>query len=103
MDGLNVFWTSTAKRQRDHIFEYWNKRNKSTNYSKKLNIAIRERTKFLKDHPGMGKATDFKETRAVSIGHYSILYKIVLPKIIITGFWDNRQGPEKILKFLKGE
>lgn len=68
MDGLTVFWTSTAKRQRDHIFNYWNKRNKNTNYSKKLNLAIRERTVLLKSHPEMGKATDFKETRAVSLG-----------------------------------
>jgi hypothetical protein len=41
MDGLKVFWTLTAKRQRDHIFEYWNKKNKSKSYSTKLNLAIR--------------------------------------------------------------
>lgn len=48
----------------------------------------------------MGKVTHFNETRAISMGHYSILYKINRPKIVITGFWDNRQDPEKLLKFL---
>ena len=29
MDELIVFWTQTAKKQRDQIFDYWNTRNKS--------------------------------------------------------------------------
>ncbi len=101
MDGLSISWTQTAKRQRNHIFVYWNKRNKSTSYSRKLNLSIRERTELLKTHPEMGKETDFRETRAISMGHYSILYKINKPQIIITGLWDNRQDPEKLLKFLR--
>ena len=101
MDELTIFWTQTAKRQRDSIFEYWNDRNKSTEYSKKLNLSIGERTKLLKSHPEMGKETDFKETRVISMGHYSILYKVNKPKIIITGFWDNRDNPKKLLKFLQ--
>lgn len=100
MDGLTLFWTQTAKRQRDYIFEYWNERNKSTRYSKKLNTSIRERTAILKTHPEMGKQTDFKGTRVLSLKHYSILYKIAPKRIIITGFWDNRQDPEELLKFL---
>ena len=100
MDELTIFWTQTAKYQRDHIFDYWNKRNKSTSYSKKLNLLIKERTELLKSYPEMGKETDFKETRVVSMGHYSILYKVDRPRIIITSFWDNRQDPEKLLKFL---
>lgn len=43
MDGLTIFWTQTAKQQRDHIFDYWNNRNKSKSYSRKLNLAIIER------------------------------------------------------------
>lgn len=103
MDGLTIFWTQTAKRQRDFIFDYWNKRNKSNSYSKKLNLSIRERTKLLKSYPKMGKETDSKETRATSMGHYSILYKVERSKIIITGFWDNRQEPKELLKFLQGK
>ena len=103
MDGLTVFWTNTARRQRDHVFNYWNRRNKSTAYSKKLNLAIRERTDLLKIHPEMGKPTDFKNTRAVIMRHYSILYKVQRPKIIITAFWDNRDDPEKLLRLMRAE
>jgi len=103
MDELTIFWTQTAKQQRDHIFDYWNKRNKSTTYSRKLNLSIRERTELLKTHPEMGKRTDFKDTIVISMGHYSIFYKVDKPKIIITGFWDNRQDIKKLLEFLKEE
>ncbi len=86
MDELVIFWTQTAKWQRDHIFDYWDKRNKNKNYSKKLNLSIRARPILLKKHPKIGKITDFPKTRAIAMGHYSILYQIHRPKIIITGF-----------------
>jgi len=49
----------------------------------------------------MGKQTEFKDTRSTSVAHYSNLYKVDQSRIFITGFWDNRQDPEKLLKFLK--
>jgi len=76
MAQLTIHWTETAIRQRNYIFGW-------------------------KQNPELGKKTDFKNTRAVSLGHYSILYQKSNFKIIITGFWDNRQEPEKLLKFLK--
>ena len=101
MDGLTIFWTQTAIKQRDHVFDYWNHRNKSNSYSKKLNLAIRVRIDQLRFQPDIGKKTNFGETRAIIMGHYSILYTIDKSKVIITGFWDNRQDSKKLLQFLK--
>jgi plasmid stabilization system protein ParE len=101
MAQLTIHWTETAIRQRNLIFEYWIERNQSTTYVKKLNDKIKERTHLLKQYPELGKETDFKNIRVVSLGHYSILYKESNLKIIITGFWDNRQEPEKLLQLLK--
>ena len=101
MACLEILWTSTALKQRNHIFEYWNERNKSNSYSKKLNTKISHRINNLKANPRIGKKTKFKNTRTISLGHYSILYKNTEVNIIITGFWDNRQNPETLLKFLK--
>ncbi len=100
MAELTIFWTQTALKQRNYTFEYWNNRNKSNSYSKKLNSSIKERTNLLKTNPELGKKTEFNNTRIISLGHYSILYKKIDLKIIITGFWDNRQDPKKLLKFL---
>jgi len=101
MVRLEVFWTPTAIKQRNQVFEYWNERNKSTSYSLKLNTKIKSRINLLKTNSELGKKTEYKNTRAVSMGHYSILYKKMHSKIIITGFWDNRQNPKKLIEFLK--
>jgi len=98
---LNVLWTSTALKQRNYIFEYWNNRNRSREYSQKLNLKIKERIGLLKTNPNIGIKTEFKETRVLSLGHFSIFYKKSGSIIYITAFWDNRQDPEKLIKFLK--
>ena len=103
MAELNIFWTNTALKQRNYTFEYWNDRNKSTAYAKKLNSSIKERTNILKTNPELGKKTEFNDTRVISLGHYSILYRKVDSKIMISGFWDNRQNPVKLLNFLTQE
>ncbi len=101
MDELKIFWTLSAKMQRNHIFEYWNERNQNKSYSRKLNLSIRERTKLLKSQPKIGKKTHFKNTRVISLKHYSIIYKIEQSQIIILAFWDNRQDSKKLFDFLK--
>ena len=40
MDEIKVIWTKIAIQQRDEIFDYWNNRNKTDSYSKKLNLKI---------------------------------------------------------------
>ncbi len=71
MAPLNIVWTATALKQRNYVFEYWNERNKSKIYSQRLNIKIKERIELLKTNPKLGIKTEFKETRAISLGHFS--------------------------------
>ena len=101
MDELSVFWTPTAIKQRNYIFEYWNTRNRNNRYSRKLNMIIHERIEIIKTFPEIGIQTEFKDTRAVSLGHYNILYKLDSPRLIINRLWDNRQDPRKLNSFLK--
>jgi plasmid stabilization system protein ParE len=101
MAALKVFWTQTAIRQRNFIFEYWNLRNKSNEYSKKLLSKIIEYLDVLKQNPEIGRATKSKNIRGISLGHYSIYYKHTTTQITIVAFWDNRQEPVKLLNFIK--
>jgi plasmid stabilization system protein ParE len=98
---LKIFWTATAIKQRNYIFEYWNERNKSISYSQKLNLKIKERTELLKSNPNLGIKTEFNGTRTISLGHFSIFYKKNDSSIFITAFWDNRQDPKRLIQFLK--
>ena len=97
---LNVFWTETAATQRNLIFEYWNKRNGSNTYSSKLRLIINNNIGLLRKYPGLGMNTDFGEHRALSLGHFSLVYRYDAKRIIITAFWDNRQDPERLLVLL---
>lgn len=101
MAQLKVSWTKTAVRQRNDVFEYWNERNKNTNYSKKLYAKISERISLLKSHPKSGRQSEFEDVRVLSLNHYSILFKFDGLQIIVVGFWDNRRNPSELLKFLQ--
>ncbi len=101
MARLKIVWTATAINQRNNIFEYWNSRNKSNSFSKKLNSKIKDRLVLLQTNPLLGKATSFKAARVVSLGNYSIIYQANESQIIVTAFWDSRQDPKKLIEILK--
>lgn len=98
---LKIVWTATALKQRNHIFEYWNNRNKSKSYSQKINTKAKARISLLKTNPNLGVPTEIEGTRVLALGHFSIVYKRIDYNIIITAFWDNRQNPKRLLAFLK--
>ncbi|WHF52335.1 type II toxin-antitoxin system RelE/ParE family toxin [Chryseobacterium gotjawalense] len=100
MAKLTVVWTHFAKQQRDEIFNYWNKRNKSTSYSKKLKTAIKLKTDLLKTYPFSGKKTVNDETRILILKNYSLIYTIQKKTIYIISFWENHQNPEKLENIL---
>lgn len=102
MDVLKVAWTATAIKQRNYIFAYWNERNKSNNFSRKLNQKFIERVSLLKTNPELGKKTSFKTNRVLTLGHFSIFYRLIDNTIFITSVWDNRQNPKKLRDFVKG-
>ena len=95
-----LVWTETAAKQRRFILEYWNENNTSTDYSEKLIVEIRRRLDTLVQFPESGRKTEFHNTFVTSLVHYSIFYQLQKMKLIITGFWDNRQDPIKLVKLL---
>lgn len=100
MAKLKVEWTHFAKQQRDEIFLYWNIRNKSTSYSKKLKIEIKQKTEQLKAYPFSGKKAFNNETRILILKNYSLIYLVQGEIIYIISFWENHQNPEKLQTIL---
>ena len=101
MAKRQVVWTETAKRQLRFLYEYWNERNGSTAFSRNLHEQINARIRTIVEFPQSGLMTDFENTRVTALGHYSLFYEVSKTDITITGFWDNRQDPGKLLEFLK--
>ncbi len=100
-DGLKVVWTQTAERLLFEILDYWNNRNKSTNYSSKLLETLWSKTTFLSKNPRAAKTSNIKSVRISAMGHFSIVYTFDTKNLTILAFWDNRQDPKKLIQLLK--
>lgn len=99
---LAIKWTGTAQKQFYLALDYLVERNKSTTFSEKLTEIVWDKIDFISRNPLASKATSHPDTRISSMGHYSIVYKIVKNEIIIMAFWDNRQDPKKLYELLGG-
>jgi plasmid stabilization system protein ParE len=99
--AIEIIWTKTAVLQRRKILAYWNKRNKSMAYSKKLISEIAQRIQFLVKNPEIYIKTEFPDIRTSTLGHYNIFYKITNNELIVIAFWDNRRNPKTLSKILK--
>ncbi|MFD2941280.1 type II toxin-antitoxin system RelE/ParE family toxin [Flavobacterium notoginsengisoli] len=99
--AVRIIWTNTAVNQRRKILNYWNKRNKSKTYSRKLVSEIAQRIKFLVDNPEIYVKTCFPDIRTSTLGHYTIFYKSNSKELIVIAFWDNRRNPKVLSKILK--
>ena len=101
MDKLKIIWTKIAISQRNEVFAYWNKRNKSIDFSKKINLLIYEKIDLLKNFPLTGVEIQNEDARILHFHNYSLVYKISQSEIYILAFWDNRRNPSKLLEILK--
>ncbi len=89
-----IVWTSFARESRSSIFSYWNKRNKSDNYSKKLNILFQESLKQLTYFPESSIKSNNQNVRLKIASHFEIIYSISDTHIFVLDIWDTRQNPD---------
>ena len=88
-----IIWTERAQKERIAIFTYWNNRNESFIYSKKLNVLIKESLKLISKHPLIGQLTGKENVRVKVLRDYLIIYEISANEIVVLSIWDCRQKP----------
>ncbi len=88
-----IVWTFQAQDDRKRIFSYWNSRNKSTQYSKKLNRLFTDSLTLVCKRPLIGKRTDLLNVRAKIVRDYMLFYEITDEHIVVLTVWDSRQNP----------
>lgn len=92
-----IIWSSDAKFDLNNILKYWQNRNKSSVYSKKLRKLIRDSLKIITIYSQSGKISDFEEVRIKIVKDYHVLYEQDSnDNINILRVWDTRQDPEKL-------
>lgn len=90
-----IVWTSFARESRTSIFAYWNKRNKSKFYSKKLNLLFQESLQQLTFFPESSIKANNQNVRLKIASHFEIIYSVSETHIFILDIWDTRQNPQE--------
>ncbi len=94
--AAKVVWSVRAQRERFEILEYWNKRNKSKTYSRKLYQIFRIGVKKVAEMPTAGIPTENPDVRIKIVKDYLIYYYISPSKTIeVLTIWDSRRNPKK--------
>ena len=97
-----IIWSRRAQTDRKEVFKYWNKRNKSNLYSKKLNSLFKEAVRLISEYPEIGKPTDDKNARTKIVREYLIIYDVDLTdRLLILTIWDSRQDPKRLERLFR--
>lgn len=96
-----IVWSERARHDLKNIREFFDNRNKSQDYSKKLLKTIRDSSKLIQKFPHLSISTDYNNVRGFIILEYIIFYEILENHILILLVWDCRRDPEQIHKALK--
>ena len=89
-----IVWTDFAKESKYAIFLYWNQRNKSTTYSRKLNALFQQSLKQIVNFPESSIESNDINVRLKIANHFELIYHISSTQITILDIWDTRQNPE---------
>ncbi len=90
-----IIWSPYASKDRIEIITYWNKRNKSTEYGKKLRTLFQNAINTIQIFPKIGEMVNDKGVRVKLVRDYYIVYKEYETVIRIIAIWDCRQNPNK--------
>ena len=90
--ATKIIWSKTAKDSKRKILSYWNERNKSKQFSRKLNTLIHDAVKSIVLFPTSGKLTSTKNVRIKIVLSYLIFYTINADEIVILLIWDGRRN-----------
>ena len=71
-----IIWSFRAQNDRKEIFDYWNNRNKSTTFSRKLNSLIKYTLRLISKYPLIGKKTNKENIRIKILKDYLIIYEV---------------------------
>ncbi len=91
-----IVWSNRAKIKLFDILDFYNERNKSKTYSKKLYKRFKKELLLLKKQPEIGIKTDLDNVRGLIVEDFILFYEIYPEMIVVHTVWDCRQNPESL-------
>lgn len=87
-----IIWTKRAQQERKEILTFWNNRNQTPTYSRKLDELIKDSLRLIGKFPSIGKPTNKENVRVKILRNYHIIYQVTATEIIVLSIGDNRQN-----------
>jgi len=91
-----IEWGRLAQNERLQILHYWDMRNKSKAYSRKLDRLFKKDLKTVCRYPFIGKPTNKPNIRIKIVRDYLLVYEINTEKIVVPRVWDTRRNLTKL-------
>jgi toxin YoeB len=92
-----IEWTIEGRESKLEILKYWNNRNQSNSYSKKLNKLFTDSLKAIVKYPQIGKTTEEPDIKYITVRAYHIFYRELPGSILILLIWDSRRDPDSLI------
>ncbi len=90
-----IEWTDNALREKVEILKYWKKRNKSEDYSKKLNGLFKNAVRTIQKHAALGRPTEDPEVKNILARDYLIYFTETDTCITVVHILDGRRNPDR--------
>ncbi|MBK9257295.1 MAG: type II toxin-antitoxin system RelE/ParE family toxin [Saprospiraceae bacterium] len=97
--ALKIVWTENALSHLEDILSYWEARNGSNTYSKKLYKIFQSGLSIISEHPETGSKTNSHIIRKKVIRDYFVYYSFDEEILTLLGIIDMRRNPKFIKKF----
>jgi addiction module RelE/StbE family toxin len=95
-----IVWSRKSQEDKKDIFLYWNNRNKSKLYSKKLNKLFIAAAEFVAEFPLVGKKSNLENVRMKIVRDYLVIYEFDDEVIYVLRIWSTQQNPERLKEIL---
>jgi plasmid stabilization system protein ParE len=92
-----IIWGRLAQKDRLQILNYWENRNKSKAFIRKLNLLFKHDLNLVCNYPFIGKPTNKPNIRIKIVKEYLLVYEIHTGKIVVLRVWDSRRNPKDLL------
>lgn len=98
----NIIWTENAHQEAKAIFEFYNKRNGNSHYSRVQKESFKDAAKQASIFHLSGHATEYPHVRYIVVmPHYSMFYHFNDKTITVLVLWDNRREPSRLAYALR--
>ncbi|RDV14610.1 type II toxin-antitoxin system RelE/ParE family toxin [Pontibacter diazotrophicus] len=100
MAKKRIVWSKEARADFKATLEFYNERNGSSTYSRKLANQVFKATENLQTNNHLGISTSDPDVRVLIKDTFSIFYELKGEIILVLIIWDSRRNPDELKKYL---